>query len=147
MDMSALARIDQDFKEAMKTKDELTLSTLRLVRTALKNKQIEVQHELSDAEVTSVLKTMIKQYQDALVDFTNAGRLDLVERQQKEIDLIGRYLPPALPKEELEKIVSEAVKASGAKDVGKAMGAAMKAVNGRADGNEVRIIVQRLLSG
>ncbi len=147
MDMSVIARIDQDFKEAMKTKDELTLSTLRLVRSSLKNKQIEMQHELSDAEVAAVLKTMIKQYQDALVDFTNAGRQDLVERQQKEIDLIGRYLPPALPKEELEKIVREAVEASGAKDVGKAMGAAMKAVNGRADGNEVRIIVQKLFSG
>jgi uncharacterized protein len=145
--MTTLERIDQDFKEAMKTKDELTLSVLRLARTALKNKQIEVGHPLSEQEVTMVLKTMIKQYQDALSDFTNAGRQDLVERQQKEIDLLIRYLPPGLPADELERIVREAVKESGATDMGKAMGAAMKAVDGRADGNEVRVIVQRILSG
>jgi uncharacterized protein len=145
--MTTLERIDQDFKEAMKTKDELMLSVLRLARTALKNKQIEVGHALAEQEVTTVLKTMIKQYQDALSDFTNAGRQDLVERQQKEIDLLIRYLPPALPPEELERIVQEAVKESGATEMGKAMGAAMKAVDGRADGNEVRVIVQRILSG
>lgn len=130
----------------MKAKDELTLSVLRMVRTSLKNRQIDLQRELMEAEVTAVLKTMIKQYQDALSDFSNAGRQDLVDRQQKEIDLIAHYLPPAMPVEELEAIVREAVSASGATDVGKAMGAAMKAVNSRADGSEVRRIVERLLS-
>jgi uncharacterized protein YqeY len=144
--MSILIQIDQDFKEAMRSKDELALSALRLVRTALKNKQIDLGHELSEAEVNAVLKTMIKQYQDALVDFNAAGRQDLVERQQKEIDLIAKYLPPALSTEELEKIVKEALAAAPTTDVGKAMGMAMKAVNGRADGNQVRSIVQRLLS-
>jgi len=145
--MTVLERIDQDFKEAMKAKDELALSVTRLVRSALKNKQIELMRELTDAEIQSTLKTMIKQYQDALGDFQSAGRQDLVDRQQKEIDLIAKYLPPSLPPEELEKIVADAVKASGATDVGKAMGSAMKAVDGRADGNAVRAIVQRLLAG
>ncbi len=144
--MTILEQIDRDLKDAMKSKDEIALSNLRLMRTALKNKAIEIQHALSDDETTAVLKTMIKQYQDALTDFNSAGRQDLVERQQKEIDLIGRYLPPALPPEELERIVREAVQASGATEVGKAMGAAMKAVNGQADGTAVRIIVQKLLS-
>ncbi|MDO8584464.1 MAG: GatB/YqeY domain-containing protein [bacterium] len=139
-------RLDHDFKEAMKAKDEIVLSVLRLVRTALKNRQIELQHPLSDAEVQAVLKTMIKQYQDAIVDFTSANRQDLVERQQKEIDIIAAYLPPALPQEELEKIVEDALVASGITEMGKAMGVAMKAVDGRADGNAVRVIVQRLLS-
>jgi uncharacterized protein YqeY len=147
MDQPTLARLEADFKEAMKSKDEIGLSTLRMVRTALKNKQIELQHELTEPEVGLVLKTMIKQYQDAVADFNRAGRLDLVERQQKEIDIIAKYLPPALPADELEKIVAEAVKASGATEVGKAMGAAMQAVAGRADGNAVRVIVQKLLSG
>ncbi len=145
--MTVIERVEGDFKTAMKSKDELALSVMRLVRTALKNKQIELLHELNDEEALSVLKTMIKQYQDALTDFQSAGRLDLVERQQKEIDLIAQYLPPSLPPEELEKIVSEAVKSSGATDMGKAMGAAMKAVDGRADGNAVRAIVQRVLTG
>lgn len=144
--MTLLENIDKDFKEAMKSKDELTLSVLRLARSSLKNKQIEIMHELSDAEAQVVLKTMIKQYQDALSDFQSAGRQDLVERQQKEIDILSEYLPPSLPPEELEKIVKEAVSTSGATDVGKAMGVAMKAVAGRADGNAVREIVQRLLS-
>lgn len=143
--MTTLERIDADFKEAMKTKDELALSVLRLVRTALKNKQIDTQQALEEAEVHAVLKTMIKQYQDALSDFTNAGRRDLVERQQREIDLLVSYLPPALPQEELERIVTQAVKESGATDIGKAMGAAMKVLQGRADGNDVRLIVQRVL--
>ncbi len=145
--MSTLERIDQDFKESMKSKDELALSTLRLVRSALKNKQIEVMHDLSEQEIAAVLKTMVKQYQDALSDFSNGGRQDLVERQQKEIDLIAKYLPASLPLEELEKIVREAVDTAGTKEFGKAMGAAMKAVNGRADGNDVRVIVQKVLGG
>lgn len=145
--MTVIERVEADFKTAMKSKDELTLSVMRLVRSALKNKQIELGRELTDEDTQPVLKTMIKQYQDALVDFQAAGRQDLLERQQKEIDLIAQYLPPSLPQEELEKIVVEAVKSSGATDMGKAMGAAMKAVAGRADGNEVRAIVQRQLSG
>ena len=143
--MTILEQIYKDFKEAMKAKDEIRLSVLRLVRTALKNRQIELLHELSDQEAIAVLKTMIKQYQDALSDFSNAGRQDLVERQQKEIDIVATYLPPALPEEELERIVRDAVDASGTTDFGKVMGAAMKAVDGRADGNAVRAIVQRML--
>jgi uncharacterized protein YqeY len=145
--MTVLERVEGEFKVAMKSKDELALSVLRLVRSALKNKQIELGRDLKDEDTHAVLKTMIKQYQDALTDFQSAGRQDLMERQQKEIDLIAQYLPPSLPTEELEKIVTEAVKSSGATDMGKAMGAAMKAVAGRADGNEVRAIVQRQLTG
>lgn len=145
--MTIIERIDQDFKEAMKAKDEFRVSVLRLVRTALKNKQIELMHELSDVEALAVLKTMVKQYQDALTDFQGAGRQDLVEKQQREIDTIATYLPAKLPIEEVEKIVAEAIKGFAAGDVGKAMGVAMKAVDGRADGNEVRTIVQRLLTG
>jgi uncharacterized protein YqeY len=144
--MTILERLEQEFKEAMKAKAEVKISTLRLVRTALKNKQIEVGHPLSDQEVTPVLKTMIKQYQDAISDFTNAGRQDLVERQQAEIDIIAAYLPAGLAPEELERIVKEALSASGIKEIGKAMGVVMKAVAGRADGNDVRRIVERLLA-
>ncbi|MDP3793485.1 MAG: GatB/YqeY domain-containing protein [Candidatus Uhrbacteria bacterium] len=144
--MTILEQIDHDFKEAMKAKDEGALSTLRLMRTALKNKQIEVQHDLTEPETTAVLKTMLKQYQDALQDFMTAGRQDLVIRQQQEIDLISGYLPPALSNAELERIVSEAVNTSGIKETGRAMGVAMKAVGGQADGAEVRKIVEKILS-
>ncbi len=144
--MSLLERIDQDFKEAMKSRDEIRLSTIRLLRTSLKNKQIELQQVLGDQDVLGVIKTMVKQYQDALNDFLNAGRTDLADRQQKEILILGEYLPPALGTEELEALVKDALQLSGVTDIGKAMGVAMKAVDGRADGTEVRKIVQRLLS-
>lgn len=143
--MTLVERIDQEFKEAMKAKDEVRLSTLRLLRTSLKNRQIETQVVLADADVLAVIKTMIKQYQDALSDFLNAGRTDLADRQQREISILNEYLPPALPSEELEALVKNALQSSGVTDVGKAMGVAMKAVAGRADGNEVRKIVERLL--
>lgn len=141
--MSILQRIDADFKDAMKAKDELALSVLRLVRTALKNKQIDLGHEPSEEEALAVLRTMIKQYQDALSDFANAGRQDLVDRQQREIDLIARYLPPPIARAELERIVHDAIKSSGATEIGKAMGMVMKAVNGQADGKDVRSIVEK----
>ncbi len=140
--MTILERIEADFKEAMKTKDELALSVLRLVRTSLKNKQIDLGHAPDQSETEQVLRTMIKQYQDALSDFSAAGRQDLVERQQKEIDLIAAYLPPPLSSEELRKIVYDALAASEIKEVGRAMGVAMKAVNGRADAKDVRPLVE-----
>ncbi|HPF94975.1 MAG: GatB/YqeY domain-containing protein [Candidatus Magasanikbacteria bacterium] len=144
--MTVIERIDQDLKEAMKAKSEQRLSVLRMARTSLKNKQIEMQKDLDDQSAFAVLKTMIKQYQDAISDFQTAGRQDLVEKQQQEIDILSAYLPPAMPVEEVEKIVKEAVAGMQASDMGKAMGAAMKAVDGKADGNTVRAIVQRLLS-
>lgn len=144
--MNLIESIDHDMKEAMRAKEEIRLSTLRMLRTALKNKQIDVQHELSDEEVQAVIKTMMKQYQDALRDFLAAGRTDLADRQQAELTILQAYLPPALSSEELEAIVRNAVQSSGVTDKGKAMGIAMKAVAGRADGTDVRAVVERLLS-
>ncbi len=143
--MTFVQTVDTDFKEAMKAKEEVRLSTLRMLRSALKNKQIDLQHELNDQEAMAVIKTMMKQYQDALNDFMNAGRTDLADRQQKELDILAMYLPPALSREELEAIVKDAVQSSGVTDAGKAMGIAMKAVAGRADGTDVRAIVEALL--
>lgn len=140
--------IEADVKTAMKNKNELELSTLRLVRSSLKNKQIESGKELSDDDVLAVLKTSKKQMLDAMADFEAGGRQDLIDRQKQELEIIERYLPAAMSPEELEGIVKEAVEASGATsqaDFGKAMGAAMKAVEGRADGNDVRALVQRFL--
>ncbi len=143
--MTLVQTVDTDFKEAMKAKEGVRLSTLRMLRSALKNKQIDLQHELTDQEAMAVIKTMMKQYQDALNDFMNAGRTDLADRQQKELDILATYLPPALSREELEAIVKDAVQSSGVTDAGKAMGIAMKAVAGRADGTDVRAIVEALL--
>jgi len=145
--MSITEQIDHDLKEAMKAKNEPVVSTLRLARSALKNKQIDVMHALEDAEETAVLRMMVKQYKDALADFTSAARTDLADKQAAEIELLERYLPKGLSDAQIEEIVN-AVLAENAemKDAGKIMGAVMKQVEGRADGNTVRAIVQKRLS-
>ncbi|GMU25279.1 GatB/YqeY domain-containing protein [Patescibacteria group bacterium] len=147
--MSIVEQIDADLTSAMKERNELKLSTLRLVRSAMKNKQIDVGRPLTDEEAQAVLKTMKKQFADALQDFENARREDLIERQKAELALIEGYLPSSCSPDELERLVKEAVEATGATgpaDFGKAMGAAVKAVAGRAEGAEVRAVVQKLLA-
>ncbi|HWQ99502.1 MAG TPA: GatB/YqeY domain-containing protein [Candidatus Methylomirabilis sp.] len=147
--MSIIEHIDADLKEAMKQKNELELSTLRLVRSALKNKQIELGREPTEEEIQSVLRTVVKQYSDALGDFEKAGRTDLATRQKAELGVVQGYLPAAMPADELERLVREAIVSVGAvspSDTGKVMGAAMKIVAGRADGNAVREVAQRLLA-
>ncbi len=144
--MTLLERIDRDFVEAMKQKEEGRLSTLRMARAALKNRQIDTGRALTEQEASAVLKTMIKQYQDAFGDFERGGRDDLMEKQRREIDVLMSYLPPEISEDELRAMVKQALEASGATDFGKAMGVVMKAVDGRADGGRVREIVQSILS-
>ena len=145
--MSLIERIEQDVKEAMKAKNEAALSALRLVRSALKNKQIDLGNVPSEEEALAVVRMLVKQYKDALTDFEGAGRTDLAEKQKAEIDLLSRYLPAQMPDAEVEQLAKAAIaemQATG-KDVGRVMGAVMKNAGGRADGNTVRTIVQKLL--
>jgi uncharacterized protein len=145
--MTLVERIEHDTKEAMKAKNEPVLSALRLVRSALKNKQIDLGHSLTDDEAQAVVKTMVKQYRDALADFTGAGRADLAERQQSEIQLLEAYLPAQLPEAEIETIAKRVIVNlnATAKDMGRVMGAVMKETAGRAHGNNVKAVVERLL--
>jgi uncharacterized protein YqeY len=146
--MSLAGTITDNMKAAMKAKDSATLSTLRLLLSALKNKKIDVQHELSDAEVQDVVKTQVKQLKDSIESFKAGGREDLAMSTQTEIGVLEQYLPAQMSDEELTKVVKEAVEKSGATskaDMGKVMGAAMAAVAGRADGSRVKEIVGKLL--
>jgi len=141
-------RIDQDVKEAMKAKNEVVLSTLRMVRSALKNKQIDLLgKDMTEEDAVAVLRTMVKQYKDALVDFESAGRTDLAQKQKAEVELIERYLPAPMADSEIEALCVAAIAdmAATQKDMGKVMGAVMKQVSSRADGNAVRTILQKLL--
>jgi uncharacterized protein YqeY len=146
--MSITERIDHDLKEGMKAKNEPVVSTLRLARSALKNKQIDLMRVLTEEEENAVLRMMVKQYKDALTDFTSAGRTDLAEKQASEIELLERYLPIGLTEAQIEEIISAVLAETGsdAKDAGKIMGAVMKQIAGRADGNTVRAVVQKRLS-
>ncbi len=151
--------INSDFTSAMKAKEEAKLSTLRLLKAALKNKQIELRsakggsasggHELSEDEALAVVKSQMKQNKDALDSFVSAGRDDLAAQARQELAVLEAYLPAQMDEAALMAVVKEAVEKSGATgkaDMGKAMGAAMKAVAGRSDGTRVKAIVESLLA-
>jgi len=141
-------KISDDIKTAMKAKDSAKLSTLRLLKTAMKNKEIELIHELSEDEALAVIKSQMKQLKDSVESYEDAGRDEMAESGKAELVILEAYLPAQMSDEDLEAIVKSALEESGATskaDMGKAMGAAMKAVAGQADGNRVKEIVAKLL--
>lgn len=147
--MSLLDQLNEDMKQAMKDKDKLKLSVIRMVKSAIKNEEINVQKELSDDEVLTVLNRELKQRRDSLQEFEKAGREDLVEKTRAEIEILQGYLPEQLSEEELRAIISETIAAVGAsskKEMGKVMGALMPKIKGRADGRLVQQMVQEMLA-
>lgn len=146
--MSLAETITNDMKAAMKAKDSATLSTLRLLFSAMKNKQIELLHELSEEEVVGVIKSQVKQLNDAIETFVQGKREDLAQSARLEVVVLEKYLPAQLSDEEIEKIVKEVIEQTGATskaDMGKVMGASMQVVAGRADGGRVKQVVGTLL--
>jgi len=146
--MTLFEKIESDMKDAMRAKEEAKLSTLRLLRSALKNKQIDTDHPMTEDEVLAVVKMTVKQYKDALNDFESAGRTDLAEKQKSEIEQLEAYLPAQMSDEDIDVIVKRIVAEQGAtqKDAGKLMGVVMKEIAGRADGTRVKEAVQRALA-
>jgi uncharacterized protein len=148
--MSLLERLNNDMKQAMKNKEKDRLSVIRMVKASLQNEGIKLgAGELSeDAELT-VLTRELKQRKDSLQEFSNAGREDLVNKIQNEIEILEVYLPKQLSEEELTDIVKETiseVNASSKAEMGKVMAAIMPKVKGKADGGLVNKIVQQQLS-
>ncbi len=147
--MSLSENITNAMKDAMKSKNNATLSTLRLLRSATKNKQIDVQHELSDEEILGVIRSQVKQLRDGLESYESAKRDDLASQARTEIAVLEAYLPQQMSDNELTSIVIKTIEESGVtskQDMGKVMGMAMKAVQGRADGTRVKQIVESLLA-
>lgn len=135
--------------QAMKDRRKEDLATLRLLTTALKNEQIAKGASLTDADAQAVIKRQMKQLKDALVDFQNAGRDDLITQSEKEIALVATFLPAELSDDALREIVDHAMAALSEEDkanTGRVMGAVMKAVAGRADGIRVRTLVNATLN-
>jgi uncharacterized protein len=146
--MTLAETLKQDLKIAMKAKDSATLSTLRLLLSAVKNKQIDLQHELSDEEIQAVIKTQVKQLKDAVITFREGDRPQLADDSEVEIGVLEKYLPAQMSDDELSELLSEVVKESGVEskaDIGKVMGLAMQKVAGRADGGRVKNIIMTLL--
>ncbi|ABB30635.1 hypothetical protein GeomeDRAFT_0984 [Geobacter metallireducens RCH3] len=142
-------RLNDEMKQAMKARDEIRLSVIRLIRSSVKNREIELRHELTDGEITEVLSTLVKQRRESIRMFGEAGRTDLVEKEEKELAVLLTFLPQQLSREEVEALVVQAIADSGAqgpKDMGKVMKAIMPHVTGRADGSLVSVVVKEKLA-
>ena len=146
--MSIKDRLKSDLITAMKARDELKVSTLRLVSSSIKNREIDERKELDDEGVLAVFTTAAKQRRDSIDQFEKGGRQDLADKEKAELVIIQEYLPQQLTKEEVAAFIKEAITetgAAGAKDMGKVMKALMPKVKGKADGKLVNELVKELL--
>lgn len=146
--MSLLQKFDDDLKVALKTSDRLKVSVLRMLKAALKNRQIEKREELSEEDILSVISTLSKQRRESIEQFSKGGREGLAEKERQELAILQSYLPKQLTTEELDRIIIEAIKessAEGIKDMGKVMRLVMPRVKGAADGKIVNQRVKELL--
>jgi uncharacterized protein len=147
--MSLLDDIDHCFKTALRNQDRLELATLRLLKTALKNRQVQEKRSLTEAEVVGVITSQVKQRRDSVEEFKRAGRSDLAQQEEEELRFLLSFLPQQLAPEEirrqLQEIISE-LQASGPGDLGRVMKAAMVRLAGRADGKVVNVVARELLT-
>ena len=134
--MGYLDRVQADLTTAMKAKDELRLSVLRMVKSALKHKEIEKMRPLDDLESLQVLQTLVKQRRESVEQFTKGGRPDLAEKESKEIGIIEAYLPAAPSDAEVQRAIEDAIAESGADSL-KAMGAVVKAARAKLEGKTI----------
>jgi uncharacterized protein YqeY len=148
--MEIVKKLDQDFVAAYKAKDEIKVAVLRMVKTAIKNKQVELRRDLKDEEVYALLSKEAKQRQDAIAQFQKAGRADLADKEKKELEILHQYLPSPLTLQELSSIVDKTIKeleAQGIQHMGQVMRAIMSKYAGRVDGKELSQMVRDKLSG
>jgi uncharacterized protein YqeY len=148
--MSLKERIVSDMTAAMKAKDAARLSTLRMVKANIMNREIEKGSDLTDEELTKAFQSLVKQRRDSIEQYEKAGRQELADKERAEIEVIEAYLPRAATREEIEQAVAEAIKETNASSM-RDMGAVMKATQARlagqsADGRMVSEIVKAKLS-
>jgi uncharacterized protein YqeY len=136
MKMTFLQRIEENLKSAMKNKDAERLSTLRMVKTALKNREIDKMAALTDEEAIKVLQSMVKQRRESIEQYNQGGRAELAEKEAAEIKVIEEYLPAALGEDAITKLVEETIAETGATSM-KEMGNVMKVVMAKLAGQTV----------
>ena len=151
--MSLKEQIGEDIKTAMKAKDKVRLQTVRSIKKAILEKEVEMrpkgQDELTPEQEIELLAQQAKQRRDSIEQYQNAGRKDLVEKETQELAIIETYLPEQVSDDELETIIDEIIASSGAtsvKDLGKVMGPAMKQLKGKADGKKIQALVKSKLA-
>ncbi|HEX7081079.1 MAG TPA: GatB/YqeY domain-containing protein [Gammaproteobacteria bacterium] len=148
--MSLKGRLEEDMKAALRGGDKARLSALRLALAAVKQREVDTRQQLDDAGVRNVLERMIKQTRDALAQYRDAGRTDLVAKEEAEIAVLQSYLPEPLTEEELETLISDTIDEVGARglnDIGRVMAAIKAKAAGRADMRDVNARVRAALEG
>lgn len=148
--MTLKEQLMADFKEAMKAHNETAKNTISLARAAIKQYEVDNREELDDAGIVAILSKQVKMRKDALADFERAGRTDLAEAYNAEIEILNRYLPEQLSREKIMEIVKETAAAlgieGGKQNMGKLMGPVMGKVKGLADGSVVKEVVMEFLA-
>ena len=142
-------RLIDEMKQAMKGNDKLRLSTIRMIRSALKNKEIELRKKLEDEEIVRVIQVMVRKGEESVEQFQTGGRTDLVEKEKGEIEILKSFLPQPLGQEEILKIIDQSIQetqASSSKDIGKVMKSVMPKIGGKADGKLINQLVKERLS-
>ena len=147
--MSLQERISAALKDAMRARDEVKMATLRLVLTAIKNREKEARSLLEDQEVISVITTQIKQRRESIEQYRQADREDLAQREESELQILQGYMPEQVSEEEISNTLDEIIAEVGAvsmKDMGKVMKAAMAKLAGKAEGGAINAMVKEKLS-
>lgn len=148
--MSLSDRLTQDLKLAMKSRDQLRMDVIRMIKAAILNKEVELKRDLDDAEMSRVMTALVKQRRESVEQFEKAQRMELAAKERKEIEIIESYLPRPLSPDELEAIVAAVILETGSRTL-KDMGTVMKAVLARLvgqsiDGKQVSDLVKSKLS-
>ena len=142
-------QITNDMKLAMKAKDKPALKAVRMILGAIKQKEIDDRIELNDTQVLVVIQKMVKQRKDSISQFSDAGRIDLVEVEESELAIINNYMPKQLTEDEVDAAVTKVIEDSGAdsmKDMGKLMGILKNQIDGKADMGLVSQLIKSKLS-
>lgn len=148
--MSLQEQISAALKDAMRARDEVKMATLRLVLTAIKKREKEARSLLEDQEVISVITTQIKQRRESIEQYRKAGREDLAQTEENELQILQGYMPEQVSEEEISNTLDEIIAEVGAvsmKDMGKVMKAAMAKLAGKAEGGAINAMVKAKLSG
>jgi uncharacterized protein YqeY len=142
-------RLIEEIKAAMKSSDKLRLSTIRMIRSTIKNKEIELRKPLDDETIQRVIQGMVRKGEESLEQFRLGGRMDLVEKESKEIEVLKSFLPQSLTQEEVIKIIYQTIEetqVTSLKDLGKVMKSVMPKLQGKADGKLINQLVKERLS-
>lgn len=147
--MAIKKKLDQEMVAAVKARDKLRLSALRLIKTALHNREIDAKRDLNETEFLQMLSGMVKQRKDSIEQFAKGGRTDLVEKEESELKVIHEFMPEQMSDDAVDAEIDKAIKeagASSAKDMGKVMKILMPKLTGKADGKAVGEKVKARLS-